>query len=657
MGCAGSAIRYPNSRAVQKFETMSAIERTIKAALLIQRWYRRYRARLEIRRRCYWTIFQSIEYAGEQDQIRLYSFFTDLMTHIACDKSSFSNSIANSLRGRPRILAEIEEEERELWKETNPNLIPIESTYQGPHIHLPLTADQVTLLINSFRKRKLLHAHYVLTLLHEARKILQSKPNINVASTTLSRHITICGDLHGKLDDLLTIFYKNSLPASDNPYIFNGDFVDRGVQSVEVFLLLIACLLVWPDRVFLNRGNHEDFSVNIRYGFIKEIMYKYTRHATRIIQVTEDVYSWLPLATIIDNKVFVVHGGVTDRTDLKKISRMDRHQLITILQPPMIDGKMTCDQEEWDQVVGILWSDPRPQPGCHTNSIRGGGSFFGPDVTEAFLQRYQLERIIRSHECKPDGFEFTHGDRVLTIFSASNYYAEGTNKAAYVKLVGTNLVTQIVMYVSSSHTSNAEIQQRQGYVEQSALRELKQLIYASHLLLIEKFHMEDTEQSGKICIGRWCDIMKEVVGLQLPWRLLCPKIAKLDPLSGNVYYESIFQEYTIQNKLAEQNEPSLLETLYRSKDTLETIFRFIDTDGSGLISMQEFTDACQLLSKHLKTSMHQEEIQDLAKSIDINKDGFIDFNEFLEAFRLVDNDSPSRRSGNHVCGLFCQDER
>ncbi|KAH8024821.1 hypothetical protein HPB51_001235 [Rhipicephalus microplus] len=384
--------------------------RAIKAALLIQRWYRRYLARQEIRKRCSWNIFQSLEYAGEQDQIKLHNFFHDLLTHLSNVKPSvaaaISNSPAQSLRGRPKELEKSELAEQELWRNTNPDEVVIEEAYRGPHLRLPLTTNQVDALIQGFKDRRTLHARYVLLVLHEARRYLQTKPNVSAASTAFAKQITVVGDLHGKLDDLLTVFYKNGLPSRDNPYVFNGDFVDRGMHSVEVLMLLLVCMLVWRDAVFLNRGNHEDFNVNLShtYYFISQ------RQASKIVQLTEDLYSWLPVATLIDNRVFVVHGGVSSVTDLKIVSAINRHQFVTVLQPPLHHGSYNAN--EWRQLVDLLWSDPRPQPGCRPNEMRGGGSFFGPDVTQAFLRKHKLDWIIRSHECKPDGFEYTHNGKM-----------------------------------------------------------------------------------------------------------------------------------------------------------------------------------------------------------------------------------------------------
>jgi serine/threonine-protein phosphatase 5 len=286
-----------------------------------------------------------------------------------------------------------------------------------------LPREFVLLCCEHLKGQKLVHKRYVARVLLSSRKYfasLSSLLEIDLPTnppphdTNSKPRLTVCGDTHGQYYDVLNIFDMNGWPDKNNPYLFNGDFVDRGSFSFEVIFTFLIWKLHDPSCIYLTRGNHETKNMNKIYGFEGEIKAKYD---DKIFQLFLEVFEWLPLAATIGGKVFVTHGGLpvepnVTLDDIRKIKRG--------MEPPE-NGLMS----------DLLWSDPQPFHG-KAPSKRGVGFSFGPDITAAFLKLNNLDLLVRSHEVKEEGYLVEHDGKTITVFSAPNYCDTMGNKGAYI---------------------------------------------------------------------------------------------------------------------------------------------------------------------------------------------------------------------------------
>ncbi|XP_045142949.1 serine/threonine-protein phosphatase PP1-beta catalytic subunit [Echinops telfairi] len=238
----------------------------------------------------------------------------------------------------------------------------------------------------------------------KSREIFLSQPIL----LELEAPLKICGDIHGQYTDLLRLFEYGGFPPEAN-YLFLGDYVDRGKQSLETICLLLAYKIKYPENFFLLRGNHECASINRIYGFYDECKRRFN---IKLWKTFTDCFNCLPIAAIVDEKIFCCHGGLSP--DLQSMEQIRR-----IMRPTDVpDTGLLCD---------LLWSDPDKDVQGWGENDRGVSFTFGADVVSKFLNRHDLDLICRAHQVVEDGYEFFAKRQLVTLFSAPNYCGEFDN--------------------------------------------------------------------------------------------------------------------------------------------------------------------------------------------------------------------------------------
>ena len=239
----------------------------------------------------------------------------------------------------------------------------------------------------------------------------------------------VFGNIHGVYDDLMRYFESFGNPSDDNQmgdinvmqYIFLGDFCDRGLYSLEVILLLFALKIKYPDFIYLIRGHHEDININEKYGLGEECHERLLddiKNPLSIFSNINKVFDYLPFGVLVDNNILLIHGGIgSSINSLEDIENIKR--------PINIEHNVTSNAQL--NIIDLLWSeysDNIDDIEVNNERDKNKNGFivkYGKERLNKFLVDNKINLIITAHQFVKEGFTTFNNDRLLTVFSASNY--------------------------------------------------------------------------------------------------------------------------------------------------------------------------------------------------------------------------------------------
>lgn len=538
------------------------------------------------------------------------------------------------------------------------------------YVELPLpdrlTLHTVETMLQHFKEGKLLGPSCAHEIVRRFRHLMETEFKAPLEDVTIPQagSLTVVGDVHGQLADVLTIFRLNGMPSESRRYIFNGDFVDRGSHGVEVALLLFALKLVDKHSLYLNRGNHECRRMNERYSFEDEVRRKY---GPKLYEAMQSAFCLLPLATVVEHRIFITHGGLFREhgVTLDQLKQIDHVQ-----QPPRHSQDLLeqCFED-------MLWSDPRSIQGT-VESTRGAGVHFGADVTKDFLRRNGLTMLIRSHEVKDKGYEVAHDYSLITVFSASRYCGKRNNFGAFVVFADKSSLTpqfhrfmaddlDLLTAVFNVHELRHETLQqlwecvhkkrdklRKGFQElaideagakRTPVRRSSQTIGSSDDESSDGSDAMETrkpsrnQRQGRVSRLGWSKVMCRVMGIRsMPWLLLQPYMVHLGS-DGKIDYHRFLARYEIKlnSQFVETWDEILLDEfcrrIYCKTKELVTVFSELDMNDNGQLDLSEFVVAMERCGMGLSAA----QTTDLFHALDTNNTDSISFQNFVDRFHIT----------------------
>jgi len=590
------------------------------AGTVVQRHWRGLRGRWKVVQRLTWVVSSGLDRIEEQAMLDLSGFLQSI-------SESGQMTLERAPSSDPR------------------SSLSLSPSYTGEHLSFPLTESTVLDIVSAFCRDERVHKAFVSELLTNTVKLMTEMPNVRKCTVPSGCSMAIVGDLHGQFSDLMHIFRCHGFPSPERPYLFNGDFVDRGDCGVEVTLTLFAWQLLYPGSVFLNRGNHEERSIHALYGFQRECTTKYDQS---VYDLFNDAFEQLPLATVINDKVLVLHGGIDDQWSVEDLNKAPRAEYVVnaqnssassrqgLVHPAMRArmAELAARDEMLKPINSALWNDPMKASGTCPNKPRGTGLLFGADIAAAFLEKNGLGLILRSHEQVMAGFDwpFGVGLYLATVFSASNYAGKTKNKGAYALLSaagetaavgqgaektvlerrasGSSAISDMCceqltpsedpsglschypfghlrfLQYEADHIPSLRVQQRNAHL-------LISIIFAHRSELLASYAAADTVAAGRLPMALWASETQRV--LEVSFSLMSMRYQLLGAGAANeatVDYNAFLQRFRLAC-------PEL-SPMYVLREYLLALMYKVDSDGAGTVTLRELSTVCKVLERHFE---------------------------------------------------------
>ncbi|CAK0869836.1 unnamed protein product [Prorocentrum cordatum] len=458
--------------------------------------------------------------------------------------------------------------------------------------------------------------------------------------------LVIVGDTHGQLADVLHIFQEHGTPSPTRLYLFNGDITDRGPESVEIWMLVLAFKIRYPQHVHVLRGNHENEKLNTRPvkwggGFSDECNKKYPPH---IFGIFNRLFTLLPVFAVVQGDIFVVHAGLfrSPGVTLEQLRSLPYREHYP--DPPQANksGKMT--RGPWSDDESVLfdaqWADPQAKPGIGTSKRGKCVIAFGPDVTHQFLEANGLSLVIRSHEVPRSrrGFELTHNDKLMTVFSASNYGGLMGNHGAVAVIrsgpppphaprgpvaveLPRGLSVQCVEHSPDQLKDEAGAGVRQARSAKKVLREFQGaplgsrgcaseaanevVRHALGLVNLERDELElrcnalDVHNQGHLGFNAIVEELEQAVCAEFDWGALLRSAGKF---GERVQYRNLLAAIKVQwCALGQGQTAALAEAMLRAELDLDSLRDLFDYSRDGQVSPAELRRSLGLLLPNLSS--------------------------------------------------------